>query len=40
VREVLVFDLYGTLVDPIALAPDLDALGINSGEVARLFPLK
>jgi 2-haloacid dehalogenase len=40
VTEILVFDLYGTLVDPLALAPDLDALGIDGGEVAGLWRLK
>lgn len=38
--EILVFDLYGTLVDPLAIAPDLDALGIDGGGVARLWRLK
>jgi 2-haloacid dehalogenase len=38
-REVLVFDLYGTLVDPIAIAGELGRLvGESSGaEVARLW---
>lgn len=40
VAEVLVFDLYGTLVDPLAIAAELDVLGVDGGEVARLWRLK
>jgi 2-haloacid dehalogenase len=42
VTEALAFDLYGTLVDPIAISADLArALGISDGgEVARLWRLK
>ena len=41
-REVLVFDLYGTLVDPIAISSELSRLlGDRDGlEVARLWRLK
>ena len=41
-REVLAFDLYGTLVDPIAIAAQLgQALGDSDGrEAARLWRLK
>jgi 2-haloacid dehalogenase len=41
-REVLAFDLYGTLVDPIAIASELgQALGDPDGrEAARLWRLK
>ena len=41
-REVLAFDLYGTLVDPIAIAGELGrALGEAGGqEAARLWRLK
>jgi 2-haloacid dehalogenase len=41
-REVLAFDLYGTLVDPIAISGELDqVLGASGGrEVARLRRLK
>jgi 2-haloacid dehalogenase len=41
-REVLVFDLYGTLVDPIAIAGELGrVLGDSDGrEAARLWRLK
>jgi 2-haloacid dehalogenase len=41
-REVLAFDLYGTLVDPIAIAARLgQALGDSDGrEAARLWRLK
>jgi 2-haloacid dehalogenase len=41
-REVLAFDLYGTLVDPIAIAGELgQALGEAGGqEAARLWRLK
>ena len=41
-REVLAFDLYGTLVDPIAISGELDrVLGGSGGrEVARLWRLK
>ena len=37
-REGLAFDLYGTLVDPIAISGELDqVLGASGGrEVARL----
>ena len=41
-REVLAFDLYGTLVDPIAISSELSRLpGDRDGlEVARLWRLK
>jgi 2-haloacid dehalogenase len=41
-REVLAFDLYGTLVDPLAIASELGrALGDSDGrEAARLWRLK
>ena len=41
-REVLAFDLYGTLVDPIAIAGELgQVLGDSDGrEAARLWRLK
>ncbi len=41
-REVLAFDLYGTLVDPIAISSELSQLlGDRDGlEVARLWRLK
>jgi 2-haloacid dehalogenase len=41
-REVLAFDLYGTLVDPIAISGELDqVLGDSGGrETARLWRLK
>jgi 2-haloacid dehalogenase len=41
-REVLAFDLYGTLVDPIAISGELDRVLCGSGgrEVARLWRLK
>jgi 2-haloacid dehalogenase len=41
-REVLAFDLYGTLIDPIAIAGELgQALGDSDGqEAARLWRLK
>jgi 2-haloacid dehalogenase len=41
-REVLAFDLYGTLVDPIAISGELGrVLGESDGlEVARLWRLK
>jgi 2-haloacid dehalogenase len=41
-REVLAFDLYGTLVDPIAIASELGQLLGDSGgrEAARLWRLK
>ena len=41
-REVLAFDLYGTLVDPIAIASELgQVLGDSDGrEAARLWRLK
>jgi 2-haloacid dehalogenase len=40
-REVLAFDLYGTLVDPVAISGELDrVLGGSGGrEVARLWRL-
>lgn len=39
--EVLVFDLYGTLVDPQAIAADLsELLGTDGSEVARLWRAK
>ena len=41
-REVLAFDLYGTLVDPIAISDELDrVLGNSDGrEAARMWRLK
>ena len=41
-REVLAFDLYGTLVDPIAIASELgQVLGDADGrEAARLWRIK
>lgn len=36
----LLFDLYGTLVDPLAIAAELDVLGVDGSEVARLWRLK
>ena len=41
-RKVLAFDLYGTLVDPIAISGELDQMAGGSGgrEVARLWRLK
>ena len=41
-REVLAFDLYGTLVDPIAISGELTRLlgGSDGVEVARLWRLK
>jgi 2-haloacid dehalogenase len=41
-REVLAFDLYGTLVDPIAVAGELDRVlgGSGGAQVARLWRLK
>jgi 2-haloacid dehalogenase len=38
-REVLAFDLYGTLVDPIAVSSELDLVlgGSDGAEVARFF---
>jgi 2-haloacid dehalogenase len=41
-REVLAFDLYGTLVDPIAISSELDqVLGDSDGsQAARLWRLK
>jgi 2-haloacid dehalogenase len=41
-REVLAFDLYGTLVDPIAVSSELDLVlgGSDGAEVARLWRLK
>ncbi len=40
--EVLAFDLYGTLVDPIAVSSELDLVlgGSDGAEVARLWRLK
>jgi 2-haloacid dehalogenase len=40
-REVLAFDLYGTLVDPVAISGELDrVLGGSGGrKVARLWRL-
>jgi 2-haloacid dehalogenase len=36
VAEILVFDLYGTLVDPLAIAADLtEVLGADGSEVSR-----
>jgi 2-haloacid dehalogenase len=40
VAEALLFDLYGTLVDPLAMAAELDVLGVDGGDVARLWRLK
>jgi 2-haloacid dehalogenase len=41
VAEVLVFDLYGTLVDPLAIAADLsELLGVGGSEVSRLWRAK
>src|ERR1700761_7608591 len=41
-REVLVFDLYGTLVDPMAISSELGRLlgGSDGREAARLWRLK
>ena len=41
-REVLAFDLYGTLVDPIAISGALDRVlgGAGGDEAARLWRLK
>jgi len=41
-REVLAFDLYGTLVDPIAIAGELGQVlgGHDGAEAARLWRLK
>ncbi len=41
-REVLAFDLYGTLVDPIAISSELDRVlgGSDGQEAARLWRLK
>jgi 2-haloacid dehalogenase len=40
-REVLAFDLYGTLVDPIAISSELgQVLGADGSEAARLWRLK
>jgi 2-haloacid dehalogenase len=41
-REVLAFDLYGTLVDPIAVSSELDQVlgGSDGAEVAKLWRLK
>ena len=41
-RKVLAFDLYGTLVDPIAISGELSRVlgGADGGEVARLWRLK
>jgi 2-haloacid dehalogenase len=40
VAGFLLFDLYGTLVDPLAIAAELNVLGVDGGEVARLWRLK
>jgi HAD superfamily hydrolase (TIGR01493 family) len=41
VAEVLVFDLYGTLVDPLAIAADLtELLDTGGSEVSRLWRAK
>jgi len=41
-REVLAFDLYGTLVDPIGISSELGRVlgGSDGGEAARLWRLK
>jgi 2-haloacid dehalogenase len=41
-REVLAFDLYGTLVDPIGISSELDRVlgGSDGREAARLWRLK
>jgi 2-haloacid dehalogenase len=41
-REVLAFDLYGTLVDPIAISGELSRVlgGSDGAEAARLWRLK
>jgi 2-haloacid dehalogenase len=41
-REVLAFDLYGTLVDPIAISTELGQVlgGCDGREAARLWRLK
>jgi hypothetical protein len=41
-REVLAFDLYGTLAGPIAVSSELDLVsgGSDGAEVARLRRLK
>jgi 2-haloacid dehalogenase len=41
-RQVLAFDLYGTLVDPIAISGELDRVlgGLDGAETARLWRLK
>lgn len=41
-REVLAFDLYGTLVDPIGISSELGRVlgGSDGGETARLWRLK
>ena len=41
-REVLAFDLYGTLIDPIAISGEPDRVPDGSGghPVARLWRLK
>ena len=39
--EVLVFDLYGTLVDPLAIAVDLtEMLGAGASHVSLLWRAK
>jgi 2-haloacid dehalogenase len=40
VADIVLFDLYGTLVDPLAIAAELNVLGVDGGEVARLWRLK
>jgi 2-haloacid dehalogenase len=41
VAEILVFDLYGTLVDPLAIAADLtEVLGADGSEVSRQWRAK
>jgi 2-haloacid dehalogenase len=40
VADVVLFDLYGTLVDPLAIAAELNVLGVDGSEVARLWRLK
>jgi 2-haloacid dehalogenase len=40
VAGFLLFDLYGTLVDPLAIAAELNVLGVDGSEVARLWRLK
>ena len=41
VAEILLFDLYGTLVDPLAIAADLtEVLGADGSEVSRQWRAK